>query len=88
VEHSVPVERFPTGIEFPADLKLRIRYDPIRRRLVHIGFMSKTEFDRLLLLSDDWGYRRALEELFRLCTLDEEPRSGVFRKVRSVLGLL
>ena len=89
MEHSVPVERFPAGIEFPADLKMRIRYDPIRRRLVFLGFMSKSEFDRLCQLSDDWSYRRPLEDLFRLCTLEEEePRSGFFRRVRSVLGLL
>ena len=88
MEHSVSVEHFPTGIEFPADLKMRIRYDPIRRRLVFIGFMSKGEFDRLCMLSDDWSYRRPLEDVFRLCTLEEEPRSSVLRKVRSVLGLL
>jgi hypothetical protein len=88
VERSVTLERFPAGVEFPDELRLRIRYDAIRHRLVHIGFMSKVEFDRLWLVSDDWGYRRALEELFRLCTLDEEPRSGVFRRVRSALGLL
>jgi hypothetical protein len=87
VEHSVPMERFPNGIEFPADLKKRIRYDPIRRRLVFIGFMSKSEFDRLCQLSDDWSFRRPLEDLFRLCT-PEEPRSGVFNRVRSALGLL
>jgi hypothetical protein len=50
--------------------------------------MSKIEFDRLWLVSDDWGYRRALEELFRLCDLDEEPKSGIFRRVGAVLGLL
>jgi hypothetical protein len=87
VERSVSLEKFPTGVEFPADLSLRIRYDPVRHRLVHIGFMSKIEFDRLWTVSDDWGYRRALEELFRLCTDEEEPRSGIFRRVRSVLGL-
>jgi hypothetical protein len=82
------LEKFPAGVDFPDDLKLRIRYDPVRHRLVHQGFMSKVEFDHLWLVSDDWGYRRALEELFRICTLDEEPGSGVFRRVRSVLGLL
>jgi hypothetical protein len=87
VENSVPMPRFPSGIEFPADLKRRIRYDPIRRRLVFIGFMSKSEFDRLCQLSDDWSYRRPLEDLFRLCT-PEEPPSGLFRLVRTALGIL
>jgi hypothetical protein len=88
VEHSVPVSQIPPGIEFPADLKLRIRYDPIRRRLVYVGFMSKREFDRLFQVSDDWSYRRALEDLFRVCTLDEEPKSGVLNRFRAVIGLL
>src|SRR4051794_26636317 len=87
VEHFVPMEHFPAGLEFPADLRRRIRYDPIRRRLVFIGFMSKTEFDRLCKLSDDWSYRRPLEDLFRLCTPDEE-RSGIFSRVRTALGIL
>lgn len=87
MEHSVQVERFPVGIEFPADLKMRIRYDPIRRRLVFQGFMSKNEFDRLCQLSGDWSYRRPLEQLFQLCTLEEEPRSNLFSRVRAVFGL-
>ena len=86
MEHSIALAQFPTGIDFPADLKLRIRYDPIRRRLVFLGFMSKSEFDRLQRLSDDWGYRRALEDLFRLCTFSE-PRSGVFGRVLAALGM-
>jgi len=81
------MERFPVGVEIPADLKMRVRYDHIRRRLFFIGFMSKSEFDRLCRLSDDWSYRRPLEDLFRLCT-PEEPRSGVFHRVLSVLGVL
>lgn len=88
VEHFVPVSKIPPGIEFPADLKLRIRYDPIRLRLVYQGFMSKREFDRLLAVSDDWGYRRALEDLFRISTLEEQPKSGVIRRLGAVLGLL
>jgi hypothetical protein len=81
------MERFPQGLEFPADLKMRIRYDPIRKRLVFLGFMSKSEFDRLCRLSDDWGFRRPLEDLFRQCTPEEAP-SGVFHRVLSVLGML
>jgi hypothetical protein len=85
VEHAIPMERCPEGLKFPADLAERIWYDPTRRRLVHRGFMSKSDFDRLCRLSDDWGYRRALEDLFRLCTPDE-PRTWPFARVLSVLG--
>jgi hypothetical protein len=86
VEHFVPIQRWPEGLELPADLRERIQYDPTRGRLVYRGFMSKSEFDRLCMLSDDWSFRRPLEDLFRLCT-PEEPRSGVFHRVRAVLGL-
>lgn len=85
MDHFVTMNRCPEGLEFPADLRTRIWYDPVKRRLVFRGFMSKSEFDRLCLLSEDWNYRRPLEDLFRLCT-PEEPRSGVFR-VLTALGL-
>jgi hypothetical protein len=48
--------------------------------------MSKSEFDRLCNLSDDWSYRRPLEDLFRLCT-PEQPRPSVFGRVLTVLGV-
>lgn len=87
MEHFVSMNRCPEGLAFPSDLKERIRYDPTNRRLVFRGFMSKSEFDRLCGLSDDWGYRRPLEDLFRLCTPDEPP-PGVFRRALSMLGML
>jgi hypothetical protein len=71
VEHSVTMKRFPDGLQFPADLAGKIRYDPEKERLVYSGFMSKADFDRLSRLSDDWSYRRPLEELFRLCMPEE-----------------
>lgn len=85
MEHSVKLERLPDGLQFPHDPDQRIRYDPASSKLIYNGFMSKSEFDTLFLLSDDWGYRRQLEELFRLCG-PEEPgrRSGI----RRLLGLL
>jgi hypothetical protein len=86
VERSVPIQRWPEGLDFPAEIKDRIQYDPTRGRLVHHGFMSKSEFDRLCKLSDDWCYRRPLEDLFRLCTL-EEGRTSVFSRLLAVLGV-
>ena len=88
MEHFVLLERLPDGLKFPDDLGERIRYDPDRRRLVYRGFMSKSEFDRLCVLSEDWSYRRPLEELFRLSTSgSEKSRPGVFGRVLSLLGL-
>jgi hypothetical protein len=73
MEHSVPLDRLPEGLCFPAEFGDRIRYDADRRRLVFRGFMSKGDFDRLCQLSDDWPFRRQLDELFRL-SVPEEPR--------------
>jgi hypothetical protein len=87
MDHFVPMEKVPEGFVFPADMKDRFWFDAEHRRLVHRGFMSKTDFDRLSRLSDDWGYRRSLEELFRLCGPEEPSASGFRRLVASILGL-
>ena len=74
MDHSVRVDQLPDDVIFPPELADRVRYDRDRRTLSFRGFMSKAEFDRLSRLHDDWGYRRSLEELFRLCTLEPETR--------------
>jgi hypothetical protein len=79
VEHFVTMASLPPGLEFPPELSDRIRYDAAKRRLVYRGFMSKVDFDRLCRLSDDWGYRRPLEDLFRQCTPEEPKRSLLSR---------
>jgi hypothetical protein len=85
MEHSVKLERLPDGLQFPADAAERIRYDFASHKLIYNGFMSKSEFDKLCLLSDDWGFRRQLEELFRLCGPEEAGRP---RGIRRLLGTL
>jgi hypothetical protein len=79
LEHFVSMPNSPERLPFPPDLSDRIRYDTTGRRLVYDGFMSKTDFDRLCRVSDDWGYRRALEDLFRLCTPEERKRPVLAR---------
>ncbi len=74
MDHSVKLESLPDSLTFPPEMEGRIRYDAARRTLSFQGFMSKADFDRLSRLHDDWGYRRSLEELFRLCTLEPEPQ--------------
>jgi hypothetical protein len=88
VDHFVTMNRLPDGLEFPPALKDRIWFDAAKRRLVFRGFMSKAEFDRLNRLSDDWGYRRPLEDLFRLCTPEEEERSRGLRRMFASLASL
>ena len=72
MDHFINLDRLPDGLEFPPDLKERIEFDSGVRKLIFHGYMSKTDFDRLSQLTNDWGFRRRLEELFRLC-IPEEP---------------
>ncbi len=76
MDHCVRMNRLPDGLAFPSDLLDRIHYDEDRRSLSFRGFMSKADFDRLCRLSEDWGYRRSLEDLFRLCSVEPEIQPG------------
>ena len=86
MEHSVPMERLPAGVTFPPSLAGRIHFDAERKRLAFRGFMSKSDFDALCTLSNDWGYLRPLEDLFRLCVPEDEPRPGGFRRLVAAQG--
>lgn len=93
MEHSVRLDRLPEEFEIPASIANRFRYDDAGRRLVFQGFMSKGDFDRLYLISNDWSYRRALEELFRVSTDadvdeddDEGPQWGLGSRVKSLMA--
>ena len=80
MDHFVLLERPPANLEFPPEYRDRIAYDPASKRLSHRGFMSKAEFDRLCLLSEDWSYRHRLEDLFRLCTVEDGDRPRGLRR--------
>jgi hypothetical protein len=85
VDHFVTLERLPEPLEFPADLKDRIRIDAQSKRLYFRGYMSKADFDRICMLTKDWSFRRKLEELFQVCVdLDDEPPS---KSARGLLSL-
>jgi hypothetical protein len=88
MDHFVSLEKWPEGVEFPPELRDRIEYNAATRRLTFHGFMSKSDFDRLCRLSDDWGYRRPLEELFQQSTLAEEQPRSPLRRVMSSLASL
>jgi hypothetical protein len=88
VDHFVKLDRLPEGVEFPPQLKDRIHFDPVARKLVFHGYMSKTDFDHLCQLSNDWAFRRILEDLFRLAIPEVETRpSGVRRFLAAVTRL-
>jgi hypothetical protein len=78
MQHHVVVDGLPEGFRIPSDLADRFYFEPGTHRLVHDGFMSKTEYDRLVGLTSDWPFIRKLEELFMMCTYeDERPRKGL-----------
>lgn len=85
MDHFVKLDRIPEGYEFPPDLKDRIHFDAVAHKLVFRGYMSKSDFDRLGQATRDWGFRRALEDLFRECVPEAGPMP---RGHRGVLGLL
>ena len=88
MEHFVPMSTVPPGFDIPAEFADRLYFDPDGHRLVHRGFMSQAEFDRLSQLSDDWSFRRALEDLFRLCAPEEKGRRpALARLVASIFHL-
>ena len=75
----VKLEQLPDGLSFPEKLADRISYDSDSRELRFEGFMSKTDFDKLVRLHNDIGYQRALERLFQICTFESEPAHAVSR---------
>jgi len=81
MEHFVSLDQMPRGFKIPADLADRLHFEPESRRLVHTGFMSKADFDLLCQKTDDWGFRRKLDDLFRLCSDEDADRPRGLRKL-------
>jgi len=80
VDHFVKLDRLPDGFEFPPQMRDRIHFDAEAHKLVFRGYMSKADFDRLSELTNDWKFRRTLEELFRLCVPEHEPTPNGLRR--------
>lgn len=73
MDHFVKLEHFPQDLKLPPQFQNRLEFDAVAHKLVFHGYMSKAEFDQLSSLSNDWKFRRTLEDLFRLCTPDPKP---------------
>ncbi|MFO0956581.1 MAG: hypothetical protein U0800_03830 [Isosphaeraceae bacterium] len=71
--HRTSLERLPAGLSWPGDLADRVSYDPSKHTLSFAGYMSKSTFDRLANLSDDWDYRDAVERLFQESLPESDP---------------
>jgi hypothetical protein len=88
MDHFVKLDKLPNGYQFPPDLQDRIYFDTEAHKLVFRGYMSKGEFDRLSELTRDWGFRRSLEELFRLSIPEQEPEHTGARRLFGAFGRL
>jgi len=65
MELSADLESLPEGLEFPAEFRQRIGFDPARRQLIFRGFMRAADYCFLHELSHDNAYRRALDWIYR-----------------------
>jgi len=81
MDHFVKLDKLPEGYQFPPDLQERIYFDAAAHKLVFRGYMSKGDFDRLSQRTKDWGFRRSLEELFRLSVPDIDPQQAGGRRL-------
>lgn len=89
MDHFVTLESLPGEIRWPKDLADRVGYDAERKRLWYKGWMCKAEYDRLFLLSQDWTYRRKLEELFQISIPNDRPKgAGGRRLILAMAGLV
>ncbi|MFQ5976445.1 MAG: pentapeptide repeat-containing protein, partial [Candidatus Hydrothermarchaeales archaeon] len=62
---SVKMAILPDVVKFPKDLKKKIYYRKSRQLLIFSGIMSNKEKDKLLNLSTDELYKKAIEALFK-----------------------
>ncbi|MGR3309665.1 MAG: hypothetical protein ACUZ77_02720 [Candidatus Brocadiales bacterium] len=68
-ETSEKLVRLPDEVKFPEDLRNKIRYDDPndnpKQRLIFKGIMSEEGKNKLLSLSEDDPYKKAIEALFQ-----------------------
>jgi hypothetical protein len=88
MDHFIKLDKLPEGLVFPHDLTDRIRFEAEQGKLVFRGTMSKRDFDRLSQCTNDWGFRRRLEELFRLCVDPPKPAGGGLKKMSTAFARL
>ena len=88
MDHFVKLDHFPEDLSLPPKFLDRLEFDAEAHKLVFHGYMSKVEFDQLSSLTRDWRFRRALEDLFRLCTPDRKPSPAGLGRVVATFSQL
>jgi hypothetical protein len=88
MDHIVKLDQLPDDFVVPPKFQSRLEFDAEAHKLVFHGYMSKAEFDQLSSISNDWRFRRTLEDLFRQCTPDTKATPGGFGRVLANFGQL
>jgi hypothetical protein len=86
MDHFVNLERLPEDFVLPPQFQNRLEFDAQARKLIFHGYMSKSEFDQISALTNDWRFRRVLEELFCRCTPETKAPSAGFARVLARFG--
>jgi hypothetical protein len=86
--HCVPLEELPTGFVVPERDQNHFWYDEDKKCLVYDGVMYKATFDRIRVLSSDFKYQRAVEELFRVAVPDDDLSKDNGRLIVMAAGVM
>lgn len=75
-EYDVKLPALPSGVEIPAALQAKLRYDAAKQSLILRDYLTASEKETLLQLSDDKTYRRAIQALYEYNQPNETPQVG------------
>jgi hypothetical protein len=83
---SEKIDKLPDEIVFPEDIKNKILYDSSTKLLIFLGAMSQEEKNKLIGLSTDQGYKKAIETLFQRSNNGSNLSFADIRAYRSILS--
>jgi phosphate transport system substrate-binding protein len=75
-EYGVKLSALPSGVQIPADLQKKLRYDAASQSLLLKDHLTAAEKEELLKLSEDKSYRRAIQGLFEYNQPEETTQKG------------
>lgn len=75
-EYGVRLSALPAGVQIPANLQDKLRYDAATQTLLVKDHLAAAEKEQLLKLSEDKTYRRAIQGLYEYNQPDETTQNG------------
>lgn len=75
-EYGVKLPALPSGVQIPANLQNKLRYDASSQSLLLKDHLTAAEKEELLKLSEDRTYRRAIQGLFECNQPEETTQKG------------